>query len=104
MQARLVVVQSDSGCLSQFGTSPETHRIFTQYLTAEYRVNTEGRGRTVDEWKFHPEQPENHWLNGVNGCAVSASIQCCVLFGTAAPQGPTEPAVRLSALQRSKRG
>jgi hypothetical protein len=64
-------------------------------------------------WKWHytadgtlnrPEQADNHWLDGVVGCAVSASIQGCVLFGTDVPQGPTQPRVRLSALQRSKRG
>ena len=104
VQARLVVAQGDPGCLSLFGTSPEAHRMFAEQLTAEYRVKTEGRGRTVDEWKIRPEQSDNHWLDGVVGCAVSASIQGCVLFGTDAPQGPAQPRVRLSALQRRKRG
>ena len=83
---------------------PDPEGLFAEQLTAEYRVKTEGRGRTVDEWKIRPEQPDNHWLDGIVGCAVSASIQGCVLFGTDAPQGPAQPRVRLSALQRSKRG
>ncbi len=102
--ARLVVAQGDPGCLSLFGTNAETHRLFAEHLTAEYRVKTEGRGRTVDEWKIRPEQPDNHWLDGVVGCAVAASMQGCILFGTdARPTGPPQR-VRLSALQRSKRG
>ena len=29
-------------------------------ITAEYYFKTEGRGRTVDEWKVRPEQPDKH--------------------------------------------
>ncbi|MCA9139840.1 MAG: hypothetical protein KDB00_23870, partial [Planctomycetales bacterium] len=49
---------------------------------AEYYVRTEGRGRTVDEWKARPEQPDNHWLDCLVGSAVAASMQGAVLFAT----------------------
>ena len=103
VQARLVVAQGDPGCLSLFGSNPDVHRLLADHLTAEYRVKTEGRGRTVDEWKSRPEQPDNHWLDGVVGCAVAASIQGCILFGTDERDRKVRPRVHLSALQRSRR-
>jgi len=103
VQARLLVAQGDPGCLSLFGTNPDAHRLFAEHLTAEYRVKTEGRGRTVDEWKIRPEQPDNHWLDGVVGCAVAASMQGCILFGTDERDRKPRERVRLSALQRSRR-
>lgn len=51
---------ADKGCLSLFGDRPEQHRLLAEHLTAEYRVRTEGRGRTVDEWKQRPERSDNH--------------------------------------------
>ena len=56
--------------------------MFAEQVTAEYFVRTEGRGRTVDEWKLRPEQSDNHWLDCLVGCAVGASMQGVVLFGT----------------------
>jgi phage terminase large subunit GpA-like protein len=73
--ARLAVSLGDRGALSLFGDSPEMHRLFAEHLTAEYRVKTEGRGRSVDEWKSRPERGDNHWLDCLVGCAVAASMQ-----------------------------
>jgi hypothetical protein len=103
VHSRLAVAMGDRGCLSLFGDNPAMHRLFTEHLTAEYRVKTEGRGRTVDEWKLRPAGSENHWLDCVVGCAVAASMQ-----GAALPEMDVKPAVRrprvkLSDLQRSKR-
>jgi hypothetical protein len=56
--------------------------MFAEQVTSEYFVKTEGRGRTVDEWKPRPEQPDNHWLDCLVGSAVAAAIQGCVLYGT----------------------
>jgi hypothetical protein len=82
VHARLAVAMGDRGCLSLFGDRPEMHRLFAEHLTAEYRVKTEGRGRTVDEWKQRPERGDNHWLDCLVGCAVAASMQGVVLPGT----------------------
>jgi len=73
--ARLAVSMGDHGCLSTFGNQSETHRMFAEQVTAEYFIKTEGRGRTVDEWKARPEQPDNHWLDCLVGTAVAASMQ-----------------------------
>ncbi|MCZ2341684.1 MAG: phage terminase large subunit family protein [Bacteroidales bacterium] len=103
VQARLAVLLGDRGCLSLFGDHPETHRLFSDHLTAEYRVKTEGRGRTVDEWKMRPERSDNHWLDGVVGCAVAASMQGCSLPGTEGKPAPKRERVSFRDLQRKSR-
>ena len=100
--ARLGVPMGDPGCLSLHGRKPEAHRLIAEHLTSEYRVKTEGRGRTVDEWKLRVEGLDNHWLDCLVGCAVAASIQGAILFGTDARPAP-RPRMRLSELQRGRR-
>ncbi len=103
IQARLAVPIGDPGCLSLFGRRSEAHRLLVEHLTSEYRVKTEGRGRTVDEWKLRVDGLDNHWLDCLVGCAVAASM------GGAAPPGLVgdapkhRPSIRLSALRREKR-
>jgi len=103
VHARLAVPMGDPGCLSLFGRKPEAHRLLADHLTSEYRVKTEGRGRTVDEWKLRVDGLDNHWLDCLVGCAVAASM------GGAAPPGLIGgkpgpwPRIRLSELQRMKR-
>lgn len=103
VHARLAVAMADSGCLSLFGDGPNLHRLFAEHITAEYRVKTEGRGRTVDEWKLRVAAVDNHWLDCLVGCAVAASIQGAVLPGTDHRSEPKRQRVRLSDLQRGKR-
>lgn len=74
IHSRLTVAMGDKGCLTLFGRSPVRHQLLAEHLTAEYRVRTEGRGRTVDEWKLRPERGDNHWLDCISGCAVAASM------------------------------
>ena len=77
VHSRLAVAMGDNGCLSLFGNSPDLHRLLAEHLTAEYRVKTQGRGRTVDEWKARPERTDNHWLDCLVGAAVGASMCGC---------------------------
>jgi len=74
IHTRLAVPMGDPGCLSLFGQDQERHRLIAEHLTAEYRIRTEGRGRVVDEWRLRPEGFDNHWFDGVVGCAVGASM------------------------------
>jgi hypothetical protein len=74
VHSRLKVPIGDKGCLTLFGNKPEFHRTFSEHLTAEFFVKTQGRGRTVDEWKMRPEASDNHWFDCLTGCAVGASI------------------------------
>jgi len=92
----------DPGGLSLFGQKPEPHRLLSEHLTSEYRVRTEGRGRTVDEWKLRVEGLDNHWLDGLVGCAVAASMQGAVLFGTD-HKVTVRPRIKLSALKEQLR-
>jgi len=103
VHARLAVAMGDRGCLSLFGKEAEQHRLFAEHITAEYYVKTEGRGRTVDEWKIRPEQPDNHWLDCLVGCAVAASMQGAVLFGTEAVAPPRKQRISFAELQRRNR-
>ena len=73
VHARLAVPIGDRGCLSLFGNRPLEHELFSEHMTAEYRVKTSGRGRVVDEWKLRPDRTDNHWLDCTVGCAVLAS-------------------------------
>jgi hypothetical protein len=91
IHARLAAPMGDQGCLSLYGHNPAIHRLFAEHLTAEYRVKTTGRGRTVDEWKLRPDSHDNHWFDGIVGCAVAASIEGAALPGT---QGTTRPIVK----------
>ncbi|WP_460167035.1 terminase gpA endonuclease subunit [Thermostilla marina] len=102
--ARLAVAMGDSGCLSLFGSDPEQHRLLAEHLTAEYRVKTEGRGRTVDEWKLRPSGGDNHWLDCLVGCAVAASIQGVTLPGMAGEPSNGRRRISFAQLQRRKRG
>lgn len=81
VHARLAVAIGDEGCLSLFGRRPDAHRMISEHLTAEYRVETEGRGRIVDEWKIRPKHYDNHLLDCVVGATVAASIMGCSLYG-----------------------
>ena len=103
VHARLATPMGDRGRLSLFGDKTETHRLLAEHLTAEFRIRTEGRGRTVDEWKLRPERGDNHWFDGLVGCAVAASLQGASLLKT----GTIRPALRrrtsFAELQRNKR-
>jgi hypothetical protein len=79
------------------------HRMLAEHLTAEYRVKTEGRGRQIDEWKLRTPGRDNHWLDCLVGCAVAASMQGCVLFGTDVRQQNNRPRIKLSSIKRKTR-
>ena len=102
IHARLAVPMGDRGCLSLFGDNPAQHRMFAEHLAAEYRVKTEGRGRTVDEWKMRPERGDNHWLDCLVGCAVAASMQGATLLGTGGTAPPKRERVSFAELQRRR--
>lgn len=101
--ARLAVAIGDKSCLSMFGRNPNDHRLFVEHLTAEYRVKTSVRGRTVDEWKLRVERSDNHWFDCAVGCAVAASMQGVVLPGTDVGIPTKRGRISFAELQRSRR-
>ena len=100
VHARLAVAMGDAGCLSLFAGGHD-HRLLAEHLTSEYRVKTTGRGRTVDEWKIRTPGADNHWLDALVGCAVGASMQGAVLFGTDAKPRAVKR-IKLSEIQQRK--
>ncbi len=103
-QARLAVPMGDPGCLSIFAPgSGHDHRLLAEHLTAEYRVKTQGRGRELEEWKLRTPGADNHWLDCLVGCAMAASMQGAVLFGTDTRGEVRKPRLRLSELQGRRR-
>ncbi len=101
VHARLAAALGDPGCLSLFGAEPAGHRLLAEHLTAEYKIPTTGRGRTVDEWKVRPEQPDNHWLDCLVGCAVAASMLGVSLLGEQ-PRGGRMRTFTLPCLQMTR--
>lgn len=52
------------------------HRMWAEHMTSEYAIQTEGRGRTVMEWRLRPGN-DNHWFDTMVGCLVLGSILGC---------------------------
>jgi hypothetical protein len=100
IHARLAVPMGDPGCLSLFGHDRDRHRLISEHLTSEYRVRTGGRGRVVDEWRLRPAAFDNHWFDGVVGCAVAASMSGCMLPGIGEAVPGISERLKLSALRR----
>lgn len=103
MQSRFLTGLANAGSLSFYGRDPHEHRLIAEHLTAEYRVRTQGRGRTVDEWYIKPGSPDNHWLDVLVGCCVGASILGAKLPGVNPDPPRVRKKVRLSDLQKQKR-
>ncbi len=127
-RARLAAPMGDPGCLALFGkaggwrpqaagrtarisrasslqpgaSSLPDHQLLAEHLTSEYRVKTQDRGRTVDEWKLRVDGLDNHWLDCLVDCAVAASMQGAVLYGTDTRPAPRRR-IRLSELQGGRR-
>jgi hypothetical protein len=93
----------ERSCLSLFGSHADQHRLLADHLTAEYRVRTEGRGRSVDEWKMRPERADNHWLDCLVGAAVAASMQGAELPGIVTGSPAKKTRVSFAELQRERR-
>jgi hypothetical protein len=64
------------------------HEMLFDHLSSEYPVRTENKstGRTVDEWQLVPGR-DNHWLDGVVGAAVAASVVGVSAVGAESPKG-----------------
>lgn len=102
VQDRFAVARGDRGSLTLFGSTAEQHRMLADHIDAEYRVETQGRGRKVDEWKIRPAKPDNHWLDCLCGAAAAASMLGVSLDEVR--QDRARKRVKFSDLQRARRG
>lgn len=78
---RLTTAPGDVGAVTLYGKEPSVHRMYVEHLTSEYRVTTQGRGRTVDEWKEKPKHPDNHFWDCTVLATVAASVAGARLKG-----------------------
>lgn len=65
---RLTLSMGDKTALTLFGSAKQDHRMLCDHLTAEKRFQTEGRGRTVEEWTQLPGKD-----NDLFDCLVMAA-------------------------------
>lgn len=96
---RLASPIGERGCPTLYGSRPYEHELYAEHMTAEFRVRTQGRGRTVDEWKLRPDRSDNHWLDCTVGCAVLASSMGCAL-----PENRQDTSRRVISLRRIEEG
>jgi hypothetical protein len=102
--ARLAVPIGGAGSLSLFGRDAERHKLFAEHLTAEDAIKTEGRGRTVMEWKIKATRPDNDWFDCIAGCCVAASIQGVSLADSFGPRrAATAAPIKLSEVAKQRK-
>jgi hypothetical protein len=102
LHTRLAVPVGGTGGLTLFGDA-EDHRLMADHLTAEVGIRTEGRGRSITEWKIKPSRPDNHWFDCLAGCCVAAAVQGVSLAETAAAPVKRIERIKLSELQKNRR-
>ena len=75
VHAGLAMPAGDPGAITLWGKKAETHELFAEHVAgSESWIETSGYGRTLHEWKERPTRPDNHWFDGLVGCAVAASM------------------------------
>lgn len=72
LQHRLSSPVGAPASMMLFGSDPQAHKMFAEHITAESVREKKVRGRTVKVWELLPNR-DNHWLDGLVGCAVAAS-------------------------------
>lgn len=93
VHARFKTAIGDPGCFTLWGKADE-HRLIADHLCSEYRVRTQGRGRTVDEWHAKPGKPDNEGLDAIVGATVAASFQGVRLEQNATAKAAPKKVVR----------
>jgi len=102
--SRLAVALGDKGGLTFFGKDSKIHLLFSHHLTAEYRIVTEGRGRTVEEWKENPEHRDNHWFDCLVGATVAANMEGAKTVGVQSkPKAARKGKTSFAAMQRNRK-
>jgi len=88
VHSRLSMTTGDPGSLSLYGARSTEHRNFAGHVAdSEFWVQTEGRGRTLQEWRHKAHRPDNHWFDCLVGAAVAASTCGVKLVGDPQARG-----------------
>lgn len=103
VHARLATAKGDRGSLTLPGKRPGDNRMLAEQLTAELpnHVRNDTTGRELDEWELIASR-DNHWLDGLVGCGVAASMLGCELLASAAAAPASAPQPKMSELRRRK--
>lgn len=81
---RFAVGLGGSGGISLFGDKDTNHHAFAEHIAKAENwrnIKDESSGRVVAEWTIAPSKPDNHWFDGIIGCAVAASMEGIALPG-----------------------
>lgn len=81
-RSRIFTAQASAGSMTIYGTKDTDHRMLFEHMVSEYSVETEGRGRKVDEWSKRLKFPDNHLFDSTTQCHILASYLGTVLKGT----------------------
>jgi hypothetical protein len=99
-QSRMSTAMGGRGCLALFGDDPQPHKLLCDHFVAEYGTNVAAKGRTVIEWLLRPTRPDNHWLDGLVGCHVLASVLGVKLAESESHAAQAVKRVKFSELQK----
>lgn len=105
---RLRVTPGDRGALTLFASEVDVrrkadHRMIADHCCAEYLVPSKPDAPKIDVWKMRIDRRDNHWWDGLIGCAVAASMLGCELSATAGMKRERKK-VKLSELYAQKHG
>jgi phage terminase large subunit GpA-like protein len=98
---RIATEMGDPGSMTVYGTPRTNHKLLCDHLSAEFSVQTIGRGRTVDEWKTSGADKDNHWLDCIVGCAMTAAMLGVELFKSALKV--SQKSIKLSEIRKAKK-
>lgn len=104
VRTRFQTPLGDHGSLTLFKHASEvTTKMFADHMVSEFSVRTEGRGRSVDEWKARPNT-ENHWFDCMVGCHIAASMEGVTLRDVVSAKKRSKAKVSFAQMQASARG
>jgi hypothetical protein len=106
---RLLTQQGDPGSLALYGRDPSEHVGLAAHYLAERPdlIHNETRQRTVTQWTIRERNLDNHWWDGLVGCAVGASmLGIAVKESGGSSRNVMKPTprkkIKLSELQKAK--
>jgi hypothetical protein len=82
---RLRTAPGDPGALTFYGqldANADLHRMLIDHIRSERPTRTVGHGRRLDEWGGAAGR-DNHWWDGLVGCAAAASMEGLTVWPTA---------------------
>lgn len=102
---RLALPVGSRGAWSLYQHSIAGHRMLADHLSAEFPIETEGRGRKLYEWQLYPGR-DNHWLDCVVMIVTAGLMSGCkpgILAAKPNQSGQSLGEMRRAALAKRRR-